>query len=288
MASSAMGRNALCVTAVGASWPMKDCATTAYKNMTSTQIVEQIAAQFGLDANVVPHPTIWPVKNQGGQSYWAFCVKLMQEIGYTFYCNGIQLVAKPRNTSPNNLSSLSAIYDYRTNPLGLPVFSPVVGSNNPTGGQLRNRQLAGVDPRTNQIIFSSVGGSNTSQVLGVTQDTPPFAEIQWNTVDSTNELTTKLQGAAQDNQLYLTASAVGTGNALMAQGSYVFVQNANGGWNGLWFTTKVKHEMTPQNYQMKLMFGRDSIGSTNSYRVMVNNQSPPKARLINLDWQAAA
>ena len=142
------GRNSTTVTCVGASFWMKQEGTKTFTNMTASQVIEAIAAQFNLDTDVVPHNVVWPNLQMAGMTYWAFCVMLAKRIGYTFYCNGIQLVFKPRVTDPSNLSSLAAVYDYRGNPGGLPIFTPVLGVASPQGGQLLNRQAAGVNPST--------------------------------------------------------------------------------------------------------------------------------------------
>ena len=162
LASTKEGRNAICVYCIGASWPMKQQSTSVYLQQTNTQIIQQIASQFGLGTFVVPSTVITSgAKQQASLTYWEFCCQLAREIGYTFYCDGIQLVSKPRSTDPNNLSSLAAIYDYSANPAGLPVFNPVLGSNSPGGGVLRNRTLAGVDATTLQPYVLSLSGSGT-------------------------------------------------------------------------------------------------------------------------------
>jgi hypothetical protein len=268
---------------------MKESSAATYVNQTSTRIIERIAAQFGLAANVVPHATVW-TKQQGGLSYWQFCVQLMSEIGYTFFCNGVELEAFPRNTDPQALKNLTAVYDYRKDPSLLPVFNPTLGSNNPTGGQLRNRRGAGIDPRTNQVIFAAASGSAASQgtVLGTVQDIPLFTETEVVTADSQAQLNAKVQGSALSNQLYLTATAHGAGNAQLSQGCYIFVQNANGSQNGLWFVTDVEHTMSPYNYTVNMALGRDSLGASAVFS-NVKTQSPPQGMLLaNNTWGSAA
>ena len=281
MASSALQRNTTCVYAVGASWPLKEVSSAVYQNMTSTQIIQQIAAQFGLASMVVPSTQTWSVKQQGGQTYWQFCVQLAQEIGYTFFCDGIQLVAIPRQTNPTQLSSLIAIYDYTKNPSSLPIFNPTLGANNPTGGQLRNRQIAGVDTRTNQPFFLTTTGSGTPSMLGVVQDTPPFNDIEQFSSADQSQAMTKLQGISQLNQMYITAEATGPGNPFITPGRMIFVQNANGSQNGLWFISGVDHTLSSQTYVMDMRLGRDSIGQTASVSINPSITFPPTAKLLN-------
>lgn len=283
-------RNAICVYAVGASWPLKDRATGIYYSQTNTQIVQQIAQFFNLGSFIVPSTVIVSgAKQQAGKSYWEFCSQLMREIGYTFYCNGIQLIAKPRNTNPNNMTSLAAVYDYSHNPAGLPVFNPVLGTNSPSGGALRDRVLAGVDSTTLQPYVLNLSGSGTPKVLGVLQEDPPFTDIVQVSSRNASEAQAKLNGIGQLNQMYLTATAVGPGDPKIAPGQLVFVQNANGSQNGLWFVCGVDHHMTMNNYIMTMYLGRDSIGQTATLGIMPQTSFPQEKAILksNQLWQAA-
>lgn len=290
LSSSREGRNSISIFCIGASWPLKQRDVANYTGLTNTQIIQQIATQFGLGSHIVPfYGSTGAAKQQGGLSYWEWCVQLAQEIGYTFYCDGIQLVAKPRQTNPNDLSSLAIVYDYMNNPALLPIFNPVLGSNSPGGGQLRNRQVAGVDARTVQPFFVNVSGSNTPNVMGVVQETPPFTTIEQFTAQNTSQAMAKLQGVAQANQLYLTASAVGPGSPQVGPGQLIFVKNANGSQNGLWFVTGAEHHINQQTYAMSLDLGRDSIGQTATLRVNPQINLPEEAAaLVNNTWMAAA
>jgi hypothetical protein len=66
----------------------------------------------------------------------------------------------------------------------------------------------------------------------------------------------------------------------------IFVQNANGSQNGLWFVEQADHHITPQTYQMKLKLGRDSIGATTSLSVVPNYALPSKSVLVSGWWKA--
>lgn len=279
-------RNSTCVVCVGASFPMKQTDTKSYFSQTASQVVQSIADQFGLAANIVPDSMVWPVLSMAGRSYWQFCVALAKRIGYTFYCSGIQLVFKPRQTNPASLNGLVATYDYRNNPGGLPVFTPILGATSPAGGQLLNRQYGTIDPRTNQIIYSQVTGSPQPTVLGSSVNIPLFNETQHFTANSQSEANAKLSGVGTLNQLHITATATAGGNPLVSQGSLIFVQNANGGQDGLWFVQKAAQSIDRSTYTMDLNLGRDSIGATTSIGIAPLLQSLPVAVLTNGTWVA--
>jgi phage protein D len=280
-------RNAVTVTCVGASWPLKQTDTKIFTNTTCAQVVAQIAALFNLSADIIPDTTVWPSLQMAGQSYWQFCVTLAQKIGYTFYCNGIQLVFKPRTTSGINLNSLAAMYDYRADPSSLVNFTPTTGTTSPQGGQLANRQLAGINPRTLQSIYSQQSGTPNTPALGTTVETPPFNLTQHNVVTSQAESDANVSGAAASNQLYITATATAIGNAFISQGSLVYIQNANGSQNGLWFVTSASHALNAANYVTNLCLGRDSVGPTNNISVLPQIMTPPTAVLTGTLWVVA-
>lgn len=284
--NSVVERNAIKVACVGASWPMKQADTRVWTNYTAAQVVTEIAALFGLDVDAVDDGMTWPSLQMEGKSYWQFCVSLAKRIGYTFYCNGVQLVFKPRRVSASNLLGVAAIYDYRTDPSGFPVFSPILGATSPQGGQLKNRVLAGIDPRTNQIVTSFVSGDPSPSSLGVKQLLPVFTEIETCAVDTQAEANAKTNGLGQQNQLFITATATATGNPYVSQGSLVSVQNANGGQNGLWFVVSAKHVLTTKNYTLYLTLGRNGLGASPAGSLATNINTPPNAVLSGSSWVA--
>lgn len=281
-------RNSVIVTCVGASWFMKQTDTRVWYNYTASQVIAEIAALFRLDTNIVPDSTVWPSLQMAGKNYFQFCVMLAERIGYTFYCSGCQLVFKPRQTSPNNLGALAAVYDYRADPSGMPLFTPTLGATSPGGGQLANRKLAGINPRTNQVVYVEVAGSPSPTTLGAQANNPVFDKTEHFTVNSQAEANSRASGAGALNQLYITASALVGGNALVSQGSLIYVQNANGSENGLWWVCKVVHRLNKLTYEMDLTLGRDSLGATASMTVTLQIKTPPSASLIGAIWVAAA
>lgn len=285
--ASSLKRNSTYVVCAGSTYWMKQTSNQVWYNTTASQVITQIAQAFGFDTDIVPDSTVWPCLAVGGQKIWQFCVGLAKRIGYTFYGNGVQLVFKPRSTNPKQVTGPVAVFDYRSNPSGMPVFQPQLGATSPNGGQLRDRQLAGVDPSTSQAYGATVSGSPQAALLGKVQDTPLLVETCQATTASAGEATAKVQGTALSNQLYITAQAIVNGDPLISQGSLVYIANANGAQNGLWFVTKAVHEITKQNYTTTLSLGRDSLGAT----AVINGVPPttplPAASLSGGMWVAA-
>lgn len=283
-----MGRNSTTIVCMGASWPMKQSGTYTYQGMTASQVVAKICSAFGFALDIVYDETVWPVLHMAGMSFWSFCVMLAKRIGYTFYVSGMTAVFKPRQTDPTQINGLVAYYDFRQDPGGLPIFTPTLGATNPSGGELANRTLYGIDPRTTQVVMATELGNPAPVTLGQFPDTPVFNRVEHDTVRTQAEATTKLRGTALENQLYITASAYAAGDPLVAQGSLVFVTNANGSQNGLWFVTKCVQTVTTTSYSMDMELGRDSLGSTTSIRGIPQTTISPSVVLTNGGWKLAA
>ena len=241
-----------------------------------------IAEMFGLSANIVPHDTVWPTIQMAGMTYWQFCVMLAERIRYTFYCSGVALVFKPRQTDPRNVKGLTATYDYKYNPGGLPVFSPVLGATSPMGGRLANRQLAGIESR--------VRNKRCTPRFQVAQTRQCWEKRRKRLCLRRRALHCSFAGRGgceggwrrfAQSVLYLTSTAVAGGDPLISQGSLVYVCNANGSQNGLWFVQKVNHCITRETYSMDMHVGRDSLGATPIVVGPMQTMSPPTAALTN-------
>lgn len=287
MAFGLVERNAVTVRCFGASWPLRDEDTKSWRNVTASTVMSEIASRFHLDSDIETTTTVWPsLQMAEDKSWWRFATGLAKREGFTFYVNGVRLVFKARQTNPQKITSVDAVFDYRFDPAGMPIFNPTVGASSPIGGQLRTRTGYGVDPRTGKVFAVSQSGSPQPRYLGTGADDPVFTEIERHAANSQGELLARVQGSAQDNQLYIQASAVAQGNAAVTQGSLVFVRNANGSQNGLWFVERVEHQMTPKTYQMFLTLGRDSTGATKSITLLAQT-SRATASLNGASWRAA-
>jgi phage protein D len=266
---------------------MKQRGTQSWTNYTVAQVMREIAALFGLEADVEDDGTVWPVLHMAGRSYWTFCAMMANRIGFTFYVSGVRLVCKRRQTDPLQAKGLVAFYDYRGDPGSLPLFTPVLGATNPTGGELAVRQIAGVDPRTMQPVWAEQSGSPQSTYLGTAVNAPVFTRTSHHTVSDLAQAQARVEGLGAANQLYITSSASGAGNPAIGQGSLIYVANANGSQNGLWYVVRAEHEITPNNYTMQLSLGRDSLGSSGSVGGSLSTTNFPTAQLRNGIWVAA-
>ena len=125
MAGDAVARNATCVYAVGASWPMKQVSSAVYQNMTTTQIIQQIAAMFNLDALVVPSRLSGLVSSKGAELLAVLCAACSRDWLHVLLRRYSARCCPPSN-QPYGLTNLAAVYNYRTSPSSLPIFNPTL------------------------------------------------------------------------------------------------------------------------------------------------------------------
>ena len=276
--------NSTVITCVGASYFMKQAGTESWTNQTASQVVKQIAKKFNLATDIEDSKTVWPSLQMNGQSYWEFCAELAKRIGYTFYCNGVQLAFKNRPTNTKKITGNVYVYDYSKQSIYLPEFHPTLGATSIEEGLLRRRELAGVNPRTTTLTFSKQDGSTFLPLLGLKQETPRFVEIEHTPSDSQKETTARVKSLGAYNQMYLSAQAHLSGEPQVSQGSLIQILNANGSQNGLWYVCKAHHYLDRWNYTTELQLGRDSIGESKNLVVKPQIATPPHARLTNNLW----
>ena len=71
------------VTALGASYVMKQASQNIWENVTADQVVTEIAKKYGFAYHAMPHPRVYSHLIQAGETDWAFLVKLAKQSGYT-------------------------------------------------------------------------------------------------------------------------------------------------------------------------------------------------------------
>lgn len=284
---SLMERNSLTIYCVGASYFMKQPDTKSWFQTTLAPVVQQIAGLFGLSTSLQQDTTVWPSLQMAGQSYFEFLCKWAKRIGYAFYPSGPQLVFKPRQVNPRAIGAVAASYDYRNDVARMPIFRPVIGSTTPGTGRMRTRQVSGIDPRTGKLFTSTITGSGATSRLGTNVDSSVFTEINHEIFGSQAEATARVKGDALYNQMYLRADALAAGDPNVSAGSLIYVQNANGAQNGLWYVNKVRHCLDQNKYEMHLDLGRESRGPTKAIGTVKPFASQPKAKLVNKTWRAA-
>ena len=117
---------------------------------------------------------------------------------------------------------------------------------------------------------------------------PVFDCTEHFTVGTQQHAAARTAGSGQLNQLYVTAEAQAAGAPLISQGSLIYVQNANGSQNGLWFVQKAVHRIDKKTYTTDFSVGRDSLGASASpISGGITAQNQPLVRLVNNKWAAA-
>jgi len=72
------------MTLIGASYKLKQARQRVFTNVTASQVVEQIAQEYSLQAIVEPHPRVYEQIVQAGQTELQLITRLAKQCGYTF------------------------------------------------------------------------------------------------------------------------------------------------------------------------------------------------------------
>jgi hypothetical protein len=72
------------MTLIGASYKLKQARQRVFTNVTASQVVEQIAQEYSLQAVVEPHPRVYEQIVQAGQTELQLITRLAKQCGYTF------------------------------------------------------------------------------------------------------------------------------------------------------------------------------------------------------------
>lgn len=89
------GKNFVEMILIGASFPLKETSQQVYKNVTSDQVVREIARKHGFACYAVPHPRVYPQLAQAGLTDWQLMVKLAKQSGYTLRTQNTEIYFQP-------------------------------------------------------------------------------------------------------------------------------------------------------------------------------------------------
>jgi phage protein D len=240
------GTQTMKVVCIGASMFLQQAIQHTWNYQSYDTIVTDIATSSLLSADVEAHNVVWPYTVANG-SAWDFMLGLADQIGYVLAVNGTEI----RFLSPAALVSRGMT----TAPLlTVQVFRPIAGL---TVDETRRRRLShGMDTRTGKL-FTTVSGYSAS----------PLA-IQTDVVaDSPGAALAQHAGIERRSRFPIQADVEADGDAAVAQGSMVYIQDVADDYIGQWFVHQVEHDIAQidGSYVMYLRTGRATRGAWPSF-----------------------
>jgi len=272
------------VTAISASFVMKNQYQQVYKGLSADAIVQQIAKRNNFVCFSVPHPRIYPQVSQAGHSDWEMCVRLAKQSGYTLRTQNTELYFQPMLYDYTNLRSNAPVFTMReaNDPNGSTLYSfvPTISESMEYSPGERKAAVAvsGLDHNTLTPI------SLTKQVRAKTTkntSSPEFFD-RFDTsivVNDPTVATYESEAAENRNVFPYRGTAEVKGNASLRPDMPVYLQGLGSTYNGYWTILGVEHrvvetERNSQTYTTILYLGTDSLGSAVTWTDGNNVSSP--------------
>lgn len=255
---------------IGASYVMKQSSQQIYKNMSSDQIVAEIAKKYNFAYKVTPHPRVFEQVAQAGLTDWELMVKLARQSGYFLRAENTEIYFHPLTEDFNNLITEAVSFQQGTggfkpkNPIYN--FKPLISETiEQFGFKKAATSSAGVNP---------INGG-TFKITKQNGFTP--SRKYWNdeffddhdTMSVANDYATALHisNASDEYSRFPYAANVETiGVSSMRPCLPVYLKNVGAEYSGYWTVLAVTHTVWEENlnqqiYTCDLQVATDSLGS---------------------------
>jgi len=259
------------VTAISASFVMKNQYQQVYKGLSADAIIQQIAKRNNFVCFSVPHPRIYPQVSQAGHSDWELCVRLAKQSGYTLRTQNTELYFQPMLYDYTNMRANAPVFTMResNDPNGSTLYSfmPTISESMEYGGDETKAAVAvsGLDPNTLSPI--SITKQSRAKTTKNTASPEFFDRFDTSTVITDSTVAAHESEAAENRNMFpYRGTAEVKGNASLRPDMPVYIQGVGSTYSGYWTILGTEHkiietERNSQTYTTVLHLGTDSLGS---------------------------
>jgi phage protein D len=284
--------NMMEVYCIGSSFVLKENAVRVFSNKTITEVVQQIASEFGLNFIGENDNRKFDQLVIAGHSYWEWITEHANKIGYGVYVEGTNLVFRPLDKLIDLTISESPILDWN-NPYTtlesendgktLEYFKILNGEFIESDVSRKIKVVAGVDPTTAVISYSNSDPKGVGTKLRSNTSDVYFSEYRSDQVAHTGlDTQSASEGSAHLARFNLPAFAKGKGDPRFKPYSTVYVQNTGSLTDGYWVVKEVRHKFTRNKlYEADLSLVTDGTGinETSTFR----QAKPDLIGIVNVD-----
>ena len=271
--------NIMEVYCIGSSFVLKEGAVRVFANRTITDVVKQLASEFGLNFVGEKDNRIFEQLVIAGHSYWEWIIEYASKIGYGVYVEGTNLIFRPLDKLIDQTISQSPILDW-ANPhttletenegKTLEYFKVLNGEFIESDLQRSVKIVAGVDPFTSIETYSHGDPRTTGVNLRSNVSDVYFSEYRSDQVVH-NDVDSESASKASANlvRFNLPAYARGKGDPRFKPYSTVYIQNTGLLTDGYWVIKEVRHHFSRNKlYEAHLSLMTDGTGSneTSTFR----------------------
>lgn len=262
------------VTAISASYVMKNQSQQVYKGLSADAIVQAIAKRNNFVAFTVPHPRIYPQVSQAGHSDWEMLIRLAKQSGYSLRTENTEIYFQPMLYEYTNSRSEAPVFVMRdaNDPSGSSLYSfvPVVSESIEYDGESKGAiAISGLDANT----VSSM--SLTQQIRAKSTKSKvknEFFDRFATEVVAGDAMVAKYEAEAAENRNMFPyrATAEVIGNAKLRPDMPVYIKGVGSYYAGYWTILGVEHKIVEsyrnsQTYTTILHLGTDSLGTAVSW-----------------------
>jgi hypothetical protein len=257
---------------LGTSFVLKDGVVRIFSNTTITDVVKQIANEFGLNFIGEPHNRKFDQLVIAGHSYWEWINEQAKRIGYGIYVDGTNLLFRPLDKFIDLTISQAPILkwdnpsaasetDYRGKTLEY--FKVLNGEFIESAVQRSIKIVGGVSPLTSEISTYSSDPKELGTKLRSNVSDVYFSEYRNDQViHSDSDGQSAAEGAAHLARFNLPAFARGKGDPRIRPYSTVYIQNTGSLTDGYWMVKEARHSFTRNHlYEIQLSLVTDGTGS---------------------------
>lgn len=261
------------VTAVGASWALKESKPQAFKSKTRSQWAMKLAKDNGFKFIGDSHADRIPFASTSNKTYFEFLRDAADDIGYVFFVENTNLVFQSTEKTLRDFSVNVPVFQYHGQ--GIPVLEGGLGQTiesyellqndyDETGKSLRNvKSIAGVNPFTSKPFRQEVAPEKSGKGLRETVSDSVFDEhltTQHAVTRSKAKVLSK--GAASQARFHIPMEIRGLGDPRVRPHALIYVKGTGKTTDGFWYVKEVVHNISSSGqYRTKIVAMTDGLGA---------------------------
>lgn len=272
----------------GASYVMKSKQSRIWENVTLADIATTIADKYKFSVSVPNDLYRFKRLTQSAQSDWSFLIESAESLGYSVIAENSHIHIWDRYKAISRKRSYSTLYTIRgtggdpsPQPGQILKFDGRIGSVTPEGS--RTFDTIHMLDRTGNLFSISSKDSTDESSLGTPLESP-FTNT-FNVNADSYEMGKKLVAGELRKKFPLSANVDVVGDPAIQPGGIVNVNEYNTQFDGFWYVTGVRHEITMSTMMTSVEIIKDSLGTpTTDPSVTTMYTPPPVTALQSGTW----
>ncbi len=237
---------------------MRGRQTHSFTHMTDSDIVQQIAGQYGLTAETEATNEVYPYVLQNNQTNAEFLEARAQRIGYEIFVRDRSLIFRARKHTASESLKLSY-------PGDLQQISIYRTSMQQTGAvTMRSWDAASKSARVGQSSSDDESATMSGKTLGPAAANKAFGDAQWSggthpmssQADTDQVAKARLQRMALD---YIRAECELNGRTDLRAGITVHLDGLGIAYSGLYYVTSATHRYSHNGYRTSFEARRNAL-----------------------------